>query len=145
MELILKRKYFNDDYTIGKLYNGLQYICDTLEPSTHGLVLKTWSGPKVKLAKERYGSVAIPPGSYPLLITKCPELGKWLPQLVGVRGFKRVRIRAGNAPSDTRCSILPGFNRQRGRVMESTTCVDTIMRLLADCFAEGGTARMTVK
>lgn len=145
MELILKRKYHNDDYTIGKLYNGMGYLCDTLEPSTRGLNNKTWTGPKIKLAKERYGSVAIPPGRYPLLITKCPELGKWLPLLVGVKAFKGVRILAGNGPADTRGCILPGYNRQRGCVLESTTCLGAIMRLLTDCFARDEGAWLTVK
>ncbi len=145
MELILKRKYYNADYTIGRLYHGMSYLCDTLEPSTHGLANKAWTAPKIKLAKERYGSVAIPPGRYPLLVTKSLRLGRWLPLLIGVKGFEGVRIHAGNTPHDTRGCILPGYNRRKGCVLESNACLRVIMKLLADAYGRGEAAWLTVE
>lgn len=145
MELLLQRKYHNDAYTIGKLYHDMHYVCDTLEPSTHGLTGAHWTVPKIRLAKEHFGSVAIPPGRYPLLITKSPRFGRWLPLLLGVKGFAGVRIHAGNKPSDTRGCILPGYNRRKGYVLQSTTCLNTIVGLLADCFARGGRAWIRVE
>ena len=37
MILTLKRKYFKNDYTIGKLYANGKYFCDTIEDKDRGL------------------------------------------------------------------------------------------------------------
>ena len=37
MELTLKRIARKDTYTIGRLYNGKEWICDTIEDTDRGL------------------------------------------------------------------------------------------------------------
>lgn len=64
--------------------------------------------------------------------------------LVGVKGYSGVRIHAGNKPSETQGCILPGYNRHRGYVLQSTACMNTILRLLQDCFAKGKAVWITI-
>ena len=128
MELILKRIAKKDSYTIGKLYIGEEYLCDTLEPTWRNLLgiklppemesLHLGRSSDVKARKEP-GKTAIPEGRYPLVITKSVRFKKWLPLLLGVPGFSGVRIHAGNTAKDTQGCILVGENRKVGMVVNS--------------------------
>lgn len=131
MELILKRtskipQRRTDGkvvlgYTIGHLYleRGKPKFCDTLEPEWRDLA----SGKTRKIA----GRTAIPEGRYPIVITKSPSMGKWLPLLVGVPQFSGVRIHAGNTAKDTRGCILVGDNHQIGHVLNSRATLQRLM------------------
>ncbi len=143
MELILKRKYKKADYTIGKLYLDMKYICDTMEPPVRNIT-STMSVKTINRVKEQYGATAIPPGRYPIVINWSRKFGKWLPLLVGVKGYRGVRIHAGGKPSETQGCILPGFNRRKGYILQSIVCMNTIMRLLQDCFDEDKAAWITI-
>ena len=132
MELILKRIAKKDSYTIGKLYIGEEYFCDTLEPTWRNLLgielppsmesrhLGRSSGVK---ARKETGKTAIPEGRYPLVMTKSVRFKKWLPLLLGVPGFSGVRIHAGNTAKDTQGCILVGENRKVGMVVNSRLCL----------------------
>ena len=55
--LVLERIFQNDKYTIGKLYDGDTYLCDTLEPpkNVNHLVLilvRTESGISIQTSSE---------------------------------------------------------------------------------------------
>lgn len=145
MELLLKRMYYKAGYTIGKLYNGqADYICDTLEPKC-GHVAANMGRRKIEQAKLREGTIAIPTGLYPVVITKSPKFGKWLPLLVGVPGFSGIRIHAGNKPADTRGCILPGENRRKGIVTNSTACLLRIMKLMQDAYDRGEPVKIRIR
>lgn len=67
MELILKRKYKKSGYTIGKLYHDMHYLCETMEPPVRGIT-STMSAASINKVKKKFGSTAIPPGRYPVVI-----------------------------------------------------------------------------
>ena len=114
MELTLKRIAYRPSYTIGHLYAGHRRVCDTLEPTAD---------------TRRTRHPCIPAGRYPLVMTKSPRFGRWLPLLLGVPGRNGIRIHAGNTPRDTQGCILPGENRKVGRVLDSQECLRRIINL----------------
>lgn len=100
MELILKRKYFLPAYTIGQLYIGNRLLCDTMEPASRhlrgGSAHRSTQADIIK-AKNN-GPTAIPTGRYPVVITRSPRFGRWLPLLVGVPGFEGIRMMPATNP-----------------------------------------------
>jgi len=121
--LRLKRIAKQKGYTIGQLYVGSKYFCDTLEPQwrdyLHG-------------EKKINGRSAIPEGHYPVVITKSEILDIWLPLLLGVPRFTAIRIHAGNTQGDTRGCILVGENRVKGQVVNSRIWMHRLMERLTD-------------
>lgn len=145
MELLLKRMYYKAGYTIGKLYTqSAGYICDTLEPKC-GHVTANMGSRKIEQKKRKEGTIAIPTGRYPVVITKSAKFGKWLPLLVGVPGFSGIRIHAGNKPTDTQGCILPGKNRQKGTVLNSTACLLKIMKLMQEAYDRGEPVKIKIR
>ena len=120
--LTLTRIAKRTDYTIGRLEdeNGVK-ICDTLEPK-----YRDYKGGELKVPRKS----AVPEGTYPVVITKSKKFGKYLPLLVGVPGFKGVRIHSGNTVNDTEGCILVGQNLIKGKVLLSRLTLEKLMRLI---------------
>ena len=120
--LTLTRIAKRTDYTIGRLEdeNGVK-ICDTLEPTW-----RDFKGGELKVPRKS----AVPEGTYPVVITKSKKFGKYLPLLVGVPGFKGVRIHSGNTVNDTEGCILVGQNLIKGKVLLSRLTLEKLMRLI---------------
>ena len=119
-KLVLTRTARRADYTIGRLEeeDGTK-ICDTLEPTW-----RDYRGGETKVK----GHSAVPEGTYPVVITRSPRFGRYLPLLVGVPGFEGVRIHAGNSPKDTEGCVLVGRNLQTGRLCDSRVSLDRLMK-----------------
>src|SRR3712207_8695046 len=66
MILNLKRMYYKEDYTIGKLYIDGIYFCDTLEDKDRGL--KDNDNILSIKAKKVFGKTAIPKGTYKVIL-----------------------------------------------------------------------------
>ena len=120
--LTLTRIAKRADYTIGRLEdeNGVK-ICDTLEPPW-----RDYKGGELKVPRKS----AVPEGTYPVVVTKSKKFGKYLPLLVGVPGFKGVRIHSGNTVNDTEGCILVGQNLIKGKVLLSRLTLEKLMRLI---------------
>lgn len=133
-ELVLVRIYKEANYTIGQLFvkldepvikcvdgeivkEDMRYLCDTLEPKRRNL----------KKEKKVLGRTAIPEGRYHVVITKSFRFKCWLPQVREVPGFSGIRFHAGNTYHDTRGSILPGWNRKKGMVVNSRAALQMLM------------------
>lgn len=110
MEITLKRKYFNKEYTIGELYINEQYICNTLEDTYRDL------SKEAKISNK----TCIPYGRYKVIVNYSPKFKRTLPRLLNVPYFEGILIHRGNTPNDTSGCILPGENTQKGKVLNST-------------------------
>jgi hypothetical protein len=98
MELLLRRFYFGEKATIGKLLVNGTLECFTLEDRVRDLT---------KEAKVP-GETAIPAGRYEVVITWSNRFQRFLPLLLNVPQFEGVRIHPGNRPDDTEGCILVG-------------------------------------
>ena len=143
MEIKLIRKYYQAKYTIGRLYVNNRFFSDCLEPPSLHLTERTALG-TILIAKYK-GYRAIPTGRYRILITRSRRFGRWLPLLMNVKGFEGIRIHAGNKPEDTRGCILPGFNRRKGYVLDSTRCVLTLVKMMTEAMEKGEKVFVMVK
>ena len=143
MEIKLIRKYYQAKYTIGRLYVNNRFFSDCLEPPSLHLTERSALG-TILIAKYK-GYRAIPTGRYRILITRSRRFGRWLPLLMNVKGFEGIRIHAGNKPEDTRGCILPGFNRRKGYVLDSTRCVLTLVKMMTEAIAKGEKVFVEVK
>ena len=127
MDLLLKRKYKKEKYTIGKLYIDGEYFCDTIEDKDRGL-----SQDDAYAANKRKkvpGETAIPTGRYQITLgVKSPKYSlrksyEWckgyLPRLINVPCFDGILIHAGNTANDSSGCILVGRNREVGKVLDS--------------------------
>lgn len=138
MRLELTRIYKGRDYTIGRLYVDGTYLCDTLEDTDRGLSSAMTSA-EIKALKV-FGRTAIPRGMYFVdMQTVSPRfrLRKWakahggrVPRLQGVRGFDGVLIHPGNTAAETDGCILVGYNKAKGKVLDSVTAYERLFALL---------------
>lgn len=128
MELLLKRRYRNDKYTIGDLYINGEYFSDTLEDVDRGLS-SDMSEEEIKKIKV-YGRTAIPKGTYKVEVTYSPKFKRYLPILLNVKGFSGIRIHSGNTHEDTLGCLLVGYNKVKGQVINSRVTSDKLTALL---------------
>lgn len=138
MEILVKRIAKKSKYTIGKMYIGGQYICDTLEDTDRGLN-QNMSLEEIK-NKKVYGETAIPTGTYKVdMNTVSPKFksrtwakpyGGKLPRLVLVPGYDGVLIHPGNKAEDTLGCILVGENKAVGQVLNSQVTFKKVMSIL---------------
>lgn len=94
MELLIKRLYKKDNYTIGKLYIDGVLFCDTLEDKDRSL--SDDDAVSDIQMKKVYGETAIPTGMYSVVLSYSPKFKRILPEIQNVKGFSGIRIHSGN-------------------------------------------------
>lgn len=105
MELLLTRRIFTEQTTIGELTHNGQRICFILEDKDRDL---TSEMSLEEIAEKKvYGKTAIPTGSYEVIISYSNRFKKPLPLLLNVKGFEGIRIHSGNVEADTDGCLLP--------------------------------------
>jgi len=120
MEIELIRKYFKDDYTIGRLSINGDYQCDTLEDKVRELHDYNQDGDFNDREEGKvYGKTAIPAGRYRVTLMFSKKRRRKVPYIFGVPGFKNILIHSGNTAKDTKGCILVGENKERGKVINS--------------------------
>ena len=138
MEILIDRKYKMQNYTIGKLYINNQYFCDTLEDTERGLS-SDMSITEIK-NKKVYGKTCIPSGLYTILYTYSPKYQRLMPLVDGVKGFEGIRIHSGNTPEDSLGCILLGFNKEKGKVLQSRDTCNKFYKLIEEAIYKKGEA-----
>ena len=106
MNLLLKRLFLGEAYTIGTLYIDGVRFCDTLEDAVRDEKIKH--------------RTAIPYGTYSVIVNRSPKFGRDLPRLLDVPNFDGILIHRGNTAEDTSGCILVGENIVKGKVQNST-------------------------
>lgn len=127
----LLRNYLKEKYTIGNLYSiGVdlegkktrmienQFLCNILEDKFRGNDLSK---------KKVYGETCIPEGTYEIKLTYSPRFKRYLPQLMDVKFFDNIRIHAGNTADSSEGCLLPGENKEIGKVLNSRMYEDIIV------------------
>jgi len=117
MKITLKRIALKETYTIGKLYIDDVYFCDTLEDKVRDY--NKDGDLDDKLETKIFGQTAIPYGTYDVIISLSPRFKRFLPELLNVKHFDKIRIHAGNSPEDSHGCILVGENKEKGKVLNS--------------------------
>ena len=143
MKLLLKRIYTCKDYTIGHLYvNGL-YICDTLEDTDRGLD-SDMSITQILNIKVPHNT-AIPTGTYKIAMNiVSPKYSTRpyyqlickgrVPRLLDVKGYDGILIHVGNTAADTSGCILVGFNKAKGKVLNSKAAFEQLYPILKKAY-----------
>ena len=135
MEIKLHRKYRGTNYCIGKLYINNEYFSDVLEDPDRGLQ-NTMSVQEIQQLKVK-GDTCIPYGTYDITITYSPKFKKRLPLINNVKGFEGIRIHSGNTSKDTEGCLLLGFNKIKGKVINSKETVDKFITIVQQALNNG--------
>lgn len=133
MNIVIKRIFCGENYSIGRLFLDGKYFCDTLEDTVRP------AGVKVP------GQTAVPAGTYRLELNKSPRFGRVIPLLVEVPGFTGVRIHAGNCAADTEGCILVGFNQIKGRLVGSRATEKRLCEKLQEVADKGEKLEITIE
>ena len=121
MKLLLVRKKFLEDRTLGELFTPDGYFCDTMEPRRID-----W-----KKEKKVKGKTAIPEGTYKVELAWSKKWGRTMPWLRSVPNFSGIQIHIGNTPKDTSGCILVG-DGERNILVNSTFCFNQLMKKLKE-------------
>ena len=135
MEIKLVRKYRNSNYCIDKLYVNGVYFSDALEDPDRGLT-DEMSLEEIKKIKIK-GNTCIPYGTYNITITYSFKFKRDLPLINNVKGFEGIRIHSGNIPTDTSGCILPGFNKIKGKVINSKETTEKLITSIKTSLSKG--------
>ena len=153
MKVLVKRIFSNSRYTIGHLYVDGTYVCDTLEDTDRGFnqfMSYSWiQNQKV------IGETAIPIGTYRIdMSTVSPRFvqktyykklcGGKLPRLVDVVGFEGILIHTGNTAADSSGCILVGYNKEKGKVLESKKAFEKLYAILDEANKRGEEIYITI-
>ena len=139
MKLKLKRIYKGDTYTIGHLYAEGNYICDTIEDVDRGLT-QDMPDDQIRRAKVK-AQTAIPTGTYSITLNVVSQKFKKysyyegfcdgkLPRLLNVKGFDGILIHKGNTQNDSAGCIIVGYNKIKGKVVNSQQAFEKLYKIL---------------
>jgi len=133
MQINLIRTHFSDVCSIGELtIEGDEFRCYTLEDCDRHLS-QTDSTEAIEKIKV-YGKTAIPYGTYEVVINFSNRFKKFMPLLIGVKGFEGIRIHAGNTEADTLGCVLTGTEKDvlNNRILNSRTAYIGLFALIGE-------------
>lgn len=146
MEWTLFRRFLKPTYTIGSLYVGDRYLCNTLEDRVRDLSDYNHDGDFDDSGEGKvYGQTAIPPGRYQVILSYSAKLKRILPLLLKVPGFTGIRIHKGITDKHTEGCILVGENKIRGGLENSPYYETVIIKLIRDITNKREEVWLTIK
>lgn len=146
MLITVKRIYTNTRYTISHVYIDGSYICDALE-DTDRMLDDSMSEAEI-YDKKIKGLTAIPTGKYRVLMdiisykySNSPFYkricGCKVPRLLNVPCWSGILFHTGNTHEDTEGCILLGFNKIKGKVIDSKIAFEKFYRILKNAHDMG--------
>ena len=123
-EILVKRLYLKENYTIGKMYVDGVYLCDTLEDRVRDY---NKDGDLLDEGEEKvYGETAIPYGRYRITVTLSPKFKRELPRLLAVPHFTGILIHEMRDASQSHGCIGVGENKIKGGLINSRPYVQEL-------------------
>jgi len=135
--LHLTRDVFGSDATLGVLrWQDLDFGY-VVEDEDRGLE-QDMTPEEIKAIKVQ-AETAIPAGVYPVKTTWSPKYQRNMPLVVGVPGYRGVRIHSGNDEGDTAGCLLTGLSRdvERMMVFRSRLACDWLYEQIAELESGG--------
>ena len=146
IEWSLIRKYFNENYTIGKLIEDQIPIVDTLEDKVRDLQDINHDGDFDDLGEGKiYGKTAIPYGKYKVILNYSPKLKRVLPLLLDVPGYTGIRIHAGFDENWTDGCICVGENKIKGKLINYKYWEAVIINKITEIYKAKNVLYLTIK
>ena len=133
MELLLKRKFKGEKYTIGDLYIDGEFFCHTIEDKVRNLPEKCPNTPKwlmCKCKEKVMHETAIPAGIYKITLGESPKFKRILPIVHNVPHFLGILIHTGNTEEHSSGCIIVGKNTVKGKVLYSKVTMAALMKRL---------------
>jgi hypothetical protein len=126
MELILERKFLNENSTEGNLYVNGKWFCHTVEDR-----VRAKPGEWKKELKV-YGKTAIPYGRYPVLVTWSNRFKRPMPGIFNVPDFEGIRIHWGVSElSSAGCVIVSDqADNDRDKLVLDKECTERLIKIL---------------
>ena len=143
MKLKIKRTFFADAYTIGKLFIDGVYYCDTIEDKNRDLNRDGDLNDKGEA--KVYAQTAIPFGTYVVTVTRSPKFGRDLPRLLTVPHFDGILIHRGNTAEDSAGCIIVGENKIKGKVINSAQYELGLTSVLKEAIRKGESISITIE
>ena len=139
MNIEVKRIFNCSTYCISHIYIDGKYICDGIE-DTDRMLDDDMSEEYIK-SKKVYGKTAIPTGKYKMIINMVsPKFSKnkyymkfcngKLPRLYYVKGFFGILWHKGNTADDSAGCLILGYNKIKGKVIDSQRAFETVYHML---------------
>jgi len=123
---------------MGKLYNGVEFLCNVLEDPIRELVDLNDDGDFNDSDEGKiYGETAIPAGTYQIKMQHSPKFGKDMPYLQDVPGFTGIMIHAGNEVSHTAGCLLVGEHQANGHLINSAAWAGVIREKITKAIEAG--------
>lgn len=154
MEILVERIAKKPNYTISKWYVNGMYFCDGIEDTDRGLI-SDMSISDIRRIKVS-GKTAIPAGTYQVTLkVKSPKYSKvdkyrrfcngYMPRLLNVPGYEGILIHPGNTEADTEGCLIPGQNKVKGKVVNSTDTWMKLYKLLKEAEEGNDIIRLTIR
>lgn len=130
MEIILERKFLNENSTEGNLYVNGKWFCHTIEDRVRAKPGE-W-----KKELKIYGKTAIPYGRYPVLVTWSNAFKRQLTGVFNVPDFEGIRIHNGSSEnSSAGCVIVSyksddGPDGKRNRIINEKKAMDDLCKMI---------------
>lgn len=138
MTLYLYRKDHAPTFTIGRIYDGVEFLCSSLEDPVRELVDYNGDGDFDDPCEGKiYGQTAIPAGEYELKMKMSPTFKRPMPYLQSVKGFTSVMIHPLTDATQTRGCIGVGECRIKGRLINSRAWSDILNKRLTEAEERG--------